>query len=84
MRKELSDLEVSQVIGGTCYISKDYNQVAFDNVHDIYGINPGISVYQVIEVADSMKGKFATEAEYDQAVANQLMSLGWVTVVGRW
>ena len=84
MRKELMDLELSQVVGGTCYVSQDYNQVAFQNVHDIYGINDGISVYQVIALADSMKGQYATEAEYDSAVANELVSRGWVTVVGSW
>lgn len=84
VRKELKDFEMSQVVGGTCYISQDYNQVAFQNVHEIYGINEGVSVYQVIAYADGLKGQYATEAEYDQAVADGLMAMGWVTVIGSW
>lgn len=77
MREELNDLEVGKVSGGKVYINGNTKKLAFDTIPGAFAFK-NCTAYQILEACDGLIGKYATNAEYDQACYNLLKSNGWI------
>ena len=78
MREELNMENLEAVHGGRYIINGNKHQIAFRDAERVFKISPSVSDYQVMELCDSFIGKYATEAEYDNACIAALKSKGWI------
>lgn len=77
MRQELNDFEVNGVTGGRYYVNGNTKKVAWDTIDEAQQLQ-NCSVYQAMEVMDSLRGTCATQAEYDQKCYDELRDRGWI------
>jgi len=78
MREELNMDDLTQVAGGKVYINTRTKKIGFKNISGVYPLQNGASPYEALELCDSLIGKYATDAEYDQACFNALKAKGWI------
>ena len=78
MREELNEEFLNSVAGGRAYINTDQNKIAFRDAKRVFKLNEGCSVWQVAALCDSLRGKYPTEEEYDNACIEALQAQGWI------
>lgn len=78
MREELNVNDLNQVVGGKVYINTRTRKIGFNNISGVYPLKDGASAYAALELCDSLIGKYATDAEYDQACFNALKAQGFI------
>lgn len=77
MRKELNMEDMEQVAGGAAYINSRTNKIAFDSNGSVFQL-VNCTGHEAAAVCSSLIGKYATEAEYDNACIAALRAKGWI------
>lgn len=77
MRTELNMDNLEQVAGGKAYIDGNTNRIAFSTTKQVYQLKNCSSI-QALAIVDGLRGKYATEEEFDAACLAALQSKGWI------
>lgn len=78
MREQVNEEMLDQVNGGRYVINGNLHKIAFRDVQKVYKLSSACDDYEVMKLCDSFIGKYATEAEYDNACIAALRSKGWI------
>ncbi len=78
MKKELQDEELQAVSGGKVYVNGNTRRVGFTTIKGVFTLKDGVSPYQVLEACDAKIGQYPTDAEYDKACYDMMVSKGWI------
>lgn len=77
MKQELNLNDLNEVSGGRYHINVDNKKLMFDYIDGVFQLK-NCTAYQAADACDSLKGKFKTEEEYDNACLDLLRSKGWL------
>lgn len=79
MKRQLSDLEAEQAIGGTVIISKDYMVVGFTTLGDMADLK-NCTYREARNLVDDLldANQNLTGQEFDQLVKNAFQANGWI------
>lgn len=81
MRKELEDIELEQVVGGTIFLSKAKMKVGFETTGEIFNLK-NCTYMDALILIDAMHTQYTnsgkTDVEYEADVKNTMIAKGWI------